>query len=229
MDLDQFTLEPFVTDEPAGRRPQRSRRSQNTRRRGRRSGNAALIQAVICVAALLLLLGLELFVFHDLEEPRPASAAPASTDAEETEENAGRSEEETLGRLKFVNGRFYSVYPADARWSLPLTASEMESLNEGSLLKLTADPGENVCAAAAGQVRSVGIDEQYGKYVRIGHGGDLESVYYHLDAVCVEEGQPLQTNDTLGTVGSDGELYVAVLEGGQPQRALNFYEAPAGS
>ena len=60
MDLDQFTLEPFVTDEPAGRRPQRSRRPQNTRRRGRRSGNAALIQAVICVAALLLLLGLEL-------------------------------------------------------------------------------------------------------------------------------------------------------------------------
>ena len=63
----------------------------------------------------------------------------------------------------------------------------------------------------------------------VSHGNELESVYYHLDGICVEEGQPLRADDTLGSVGADGYLYVAVLEEGTLQRVFQYYTAPAGT
>jgi murein DD-endopeptidase MepM/ murein hydrolase activator NlpD len=78
-------------------------------------------------------------------------------------------------------------------------------------------PGAVVSAAAAGKVRAVGEDEILGRYVRLTHSGDLETIYYGLSDIQVEAGQPLRVYDTLGTLGESGALRLMVLLEGKPQ------------
>jgi hypothetical protein len=47
------------------------------------------------------------------------------------------------------------------------------------------------------------------------HSGDLETIYYGLATIQVEEGQPIRRQDTLGTLGEDGTLRLSVLFGGR--------------
>ena len=227
MAQDHFSMEPFVTDGYTESRPAAPARSRMQRKNKRQREDGMLVQTVICIAALLLFIGLELFVFKKAEAAEPVNASPREQ-TQGTESGSGE-DEETLGRLQFVNGRVYSVFPKSPRWALPLKSDSVESLEEERLLKLTAEPGESIRVSAAGQVRKVGEDPNYGSFVLVSHGNELESVYYHLDGICVDEGQPLRADDTLGSVGADGYLYVAVLEEGTLQRVFQYYTAPAGT
>ena len=95
-------------------------------------------------------------------------------------------------------------------------------------LEIGAAAGASVSASAGGEVRAIGEDPALGPYVRIHHGEDLESIYYHLSDIRVEEGQPLLLGDTLGTVPEDGKLYLRVLKTGAPQQIDRYMSVPEG-
>ena len=135
----------------------------------------------------------------------------------------------TPGRLQFVDGGgLIGVFAGSARWSLPVQADTAAVSEEGELLEIGAAAGVSVSASAGGEVRAIGEDPALGPYVRIHHGEDLESIYYHLSDIRVEEGQPLLLGDTLGTVPEDGKLYLRVLKTGAPQQIDRYMSVPEG-
>ena len=64
--------------------------------------------------------------------------------------------------------------------------------------------GTIVGSTAAGQVTVATWDPSYGNWVEINHGGGYRSRYAHLDAIWVREGEWVQANAFIGTVGNTG-------------------------
>ena len=72
-------------------------------------------------------------------------------------------------------------------------------------LDLAAPEGTPVVAAADGVVSAVGSTRGgYGNYVVIAHGGDLMTLYGHLDASVVKAGQAVRAGQVIGAEGSTG-------------------------
>ncbi|MEM8641959.1 MAG: peptidoglycan DD-metalloendopeptidase family protein [Cyanobacteria bacterium P01_G01_bin.54] len=64
--------------------------------------------------------------------------------------------------------------------------------------------GSTVTAADGGVVIFANWYGGYGKTVAIAHGNDLTTLYCHLNAIRVVEGQPIEQGEPLGEVGSTG-------------------------
>ncbi|MGB0560731.1 MAG: murein hydrolase activator EnvC family protein [Spirulinaceae cyanobacterium] len=64
--------------------------------------------------------------------------------------------------------------------------------------------GSPVTAADTGVVIFANWYGGYGKTVAIAHGNDLTTLYCHLNAITVVEGQPIEQGEPLGEVGSTG-------------------------
>lgn len=228
MDLERLETTPFQTAELRRRRSGmhvnlRRRTRARTIRRAPLIGASMLVKIGVCAAALLLVLALELFVF-----PRENNAVEVGADAPTTTDGAGTGD--VLGRLRFVDGGgLIGVFAGSTRWSLPVQASSAALLEDAQLLQIDAAAGEIVSASAGGEVRAVGEDPELGAYVRIHHGDDLESVYYHLSDIRVEQGQPLLLGDTLGTVPEDGRLYLRIYRTGAPQDIETYMDVPDAS
>ena len=63
---------------------------------------------------------------------------------------------------------------------------------------------EPVLATAAGTVVKSGWAGDYGNAVEIDHGTGYQTVYGHLDAILVKEGQKVRRGERVGLVGSTG-------------------------
>lgn len=63
---------------------------------------------------------------------------------------------------------------------------------------------EPVLATASGTVIKSGWAGDYGKVVEIDHGNGFRTVYGHLDAMLVREGQKVSRGERVGLVGSTG-------------------------
>jgi murein DD-endopeptidase MepM/ murein hydrolase activator NlpD len=61
-----------------------------------------------------------------------------------------------------------------------------------------------VYATADGVVRIAAWDNSYGNQVRIDHGNGIETDYYHLNKINVEQGQKVVKGQKIGQVGSTG-------------------------
>ena len=75
-------------------------------------------------------------------------------------------------------------------------------------------------AAYEGVVTKAEFDVGYGNYVIIDHGGDVTTMYAHLDSFTVEAGQHVMQGDLIGYVGSTGNstgphLHFGVSVGGE--------------
>jgi murein DD-endopeptidase MepM/ murein hydrolase activator NlpD len=68
----------------------------------------------------------------------------------------------------------------------------------------TAPIGTPVLAAAGGRVASAGVEGELGKTVRIDHGAGWQTVYAHLSAIDVGEGDCVAALSVIGKVGSTG-------------------------
>jgi hypothetical protein len=68
------------------------------------------------------------------------------------------------------------------------------------------DEGQPVLATAGGRVTGVRDygDSSYGKHVIVDHGGGYSSLYAHLDATWVVEGQWIDQGDFIGLLGTTG-------------------------
>ncbi len=67
-----------------------------------------------------------------------------------------------------------------------------------------ANAGEPVTAFADGVVIFAGIDDSFGKHIRIDHGDGWVSHYCHCSALLVSEGQAVKEGERIALVGSTG-------------------------
>ena len=165
-----------------------------------------MIKVSICTLVLLMVIGVEIYLLSKSGEPAVETAGLAAEEAEQ---------EETLGRLKFVSlNQAESVFSANQRWSSPVAAAEAMLMEDEKLLQLTAAAGSTVSLPAAGEVKALFTDAVYGAGLRISHGNGLESIYYGIEDIRVEVGQPLNACDTLGEMPEAGTIYVALNQSG---------------
>ena len=64
--------------------------------------------------------------------------------------------------------------------------------------------GSPIMAAANGQVVSAGWQGGYGRAVKIGHGGGIQTLYGHMSSLAVAPGQQVVAGQVIGYVGSSG-------------------------
>jgi murein DD-endopeptidase MepM/ murein hydrolase activator NlpD len=71
---------------------------------------------------------------------------------------------------------------------------------------LSASPGTPVLAAERGRVAIANDHYFSGQSVFIDHGGDLVTMYFHLDRIDVRDGEAVERGQVIGTVGSTGRV-----------------------
>lgn len=70
---------------------------------------------------------------------------------------------------------------------------------------LSLNTGEPVKAAFPGKVVQIGFDPKgYGKFVKIKHEGNLETLYAHLESASVKFGQQVKAGEVIGKGGATG-------------------------
>lgn len=182
----------------------------------RRSGRGTLspfasvaLKVGLCAAACAAVL-----IVSRLSEPAEQSA---SADIYEDEDDG-------LGSLHFVSGQsIISVFSAGSELSPPVAYSASEALQDGEILALSGEAGEYAFAPASGTVLAAGENELLGCYVTIRHDNDTSTTCYGLASVSVEEGQPVERRDTIGTVGASGRVFVSATVGGRPQQPSSLF------
>ncbi|MBR5364653.1 MAG: peptidoglycan DD-metalloendopeptidase family protein [Clostridia bacterium] len=70
------------------------------------------------------------------------------------------------------------------------------------------DAGTDVLAYTGGEVVTSGYQDTYGNYVLLDHGGNLATLYAHLEERFVEAGDTVETGQPIGTVGLTGSTHV---------------------
>jgi murein DD-endopeptidase MepM/ murein hydrolase activator NlpD len=88
-------------------------------------------------------------------------------------------------------------------------------------LDLAARLGTEIRAAAAGRPKVRWSPGGYGLYVLIDHGGGLETLYGHLSAASVQDGDHVRGGQAIGRMGSTGmstgpHLHFEVRRDGRP-------------
>lgn len=96
-----------------------------------------------------------------------------------------------------------------------------------SAIDLAANTGTPVKSAADGRVTSVAYSPVFGNYLIITHSGGFQSMYAHLNSVGVKEGDRVDQNDEVGTVGSTGRttgahLHFSIYKNGRAVNPLEY-------
>jgi len=71
-------------------------------------------------------------------------------------------------------------------------------------IDISARYGVPVTAAGSGEVIFAGRDPGYGSLIIVDHGGHLDTLYGHLSALYVREGQRVRGGQAIGAVGATG-------------------------
>jgi len=94
-------------------------------------------------------------------------------------------------------------------------------------IDISTPAGNRVVAPAAGTIVRVGWDKGFGRFVEIAHGYGVTTLYGHLQAARVAEGQRVRRGDVVALVGSTGRstgphLHYEVHAEGKPVNPLNY-------
>lgn len=95
-------------------------------------------------------------------------------------------------------------------------------------LDVAVPTGSYVRASRAGVVEEAGVDSVYGRFVRVGHGDGVSSLYGHAEWVFVSAGDTVEGEEVIALTGSTGRssaphLHFEVLQEGRsvdPARLL---------
>lgn len=94
-------------------------------------------------------------------------------------------------------------------------------------IDVSSPTGGKVVAPANGTVVRVGWSNSYGRVVEIAHGFGIRTLYAHLEATRVAEGQRVRRGDLVAIVGSTGRstgphLHYEVQVDGRPVNPLDY-------
>ncbi|MDR2258501.1 MAG: M23 family metallopeptidase [Treponema sp.] len=94
-------------------------------------------------------------------------------------------------------------------------------------LDLAAPIGVPVKASMDGRVSAVGMNATYGKFIILSHSGGYQTMYAHLNAVSVSQGDYADQGSKIGEVGNTGystgpHLHFAVYKNGRAVNPLDF-------
>ena len=94
-------------------------------------------------------------------------------------------------------------------------------------IDISTPAGNRVVAPASGTVVRVGWDKGYGRFVDIAHGYGVSTLYGHLQAARVAEGQRVKRGDLVALVGSTGRstgphLHYEVHTDNKPVNPLDY-------
>ncbi|HQQ78755.1 MAG TPA: M23 family metallopeptidase [Thermoanaerobaculia bacterium] len=94
-------------------------------------------------------------------------------------------------------------------------------------IDISTPAGNRIVAPASGTVVKVGVDKGYGRFVQIAHGYGVTTLYGHLQAARVAEGQRVKRGDLVALVGSTGRstgphLHYEVRVDGKPNNPLDY-------
>ena len=90
-------------------------------------------------------------------------------------------------------------------------------------IDLAARAGEPVAAAMLGKVDFVGDIAGYGKVIVLSHADHLSTVYAHLGAEQVREGDTVARGQTIATGGKDGYVHYEIREAKQAVDPAKYY------
>ena len=100
-----------------------------------------------------------------------------------------------------------SVWPVRGLVTSPFGMRESpwgEGAERHAGLDIAARYGAPVAAAGAGRVVFAGRESGYGGLVILDHGGHTDTLYGHLSALYVREGQQVRRGQPIGAVGASG-------------------------
>lgn len=94
-------------------------------------------------------------------------------------------------------------------------------------IDLPGHMGEPVHAAADGTVASTGESQTIGKFIKIRHAYGFTTIYGHLNAIEVSQGDTIRIGQRIGKVGSTGRstgphLHFAIRKNGREQNPLPY-------
>ncbi len=94
-------------------------------------------------------------------------------------------------------------------------------------LDIATSSGTGIRPISAGTVSYAGYKGSYGKLIIVNHGNGIESYYAHCSAIYVSGGEAVDTNSTIGAVGSTGNstgphLHLEIRVGGSPVNPQNY-------
>ncbi len=72
-------------------------------------------------------------------------------------------------------------------------------------LDMAADKGTGICSVSAGKVILVKNSPSYGKYIKVDHGGGLQTLYAHCNSIIKKEGDTVKQGEAIATVGNTGQ------------------------
>jgi murein DD-endopeptidase MepM/ murein hydrolase activator NlpD len=92
---------------------------------------------------------------------------------------------------------------------------------------LAASTGTPVKAASDGKVSALGFNSTYGKFIVLSHDNNYQTMYAHLNAVSVKQGERVTQGVKIGEVGSTGystgpHLHFAMYKNGRAVNPLDF-------
>jgi len=71
-------------------------------------------------------------------------------------------------------------------------------------IDMAADVGTPIYASADGTVRYAGSEPGFGRYIKLSHGGGVQTLYGHCSQLLVKKGQKVKAGEIIALVGNTG-------------------------
>lgn len=161
------------------------------------------VVAVLCITAVVI----GIVSVASRKDKQPEENKPPLTDGnnqnqdndENKNEATNESKPEKFTMVSPVVGEVTKGHSTDT----PVFSNTLNEWRVHTGLDITADEGDDVYAAAAGEVTKVYSDPFYGKTVEITHEGGIVSTYSNLanTGVAVTIGQKVKSGDKIAVIG----------------------------
>jgi len=85
-----------------------------------------------------------------------------------------------------------------------ITRTLLEGGEEHPGLDIAVPEGSYIRASGSGRVAETGTDPVYGRFLRIEHSEEVETLYAHASMILVRVGDEVRAGEVIGTTGSTG-------------------------
>jgi murein DD-endopeptidase MepM/ murein hydrolase activator NlpD len=131
--------------------------------------------------------------------------------------------------LKMALGELF-IYPIRGRLTSPFgwRSDPINGVRRfHAAIDLAAPIGVPVKAAMDGRVSAAGVNTTYGKFIILSHSGGYQTLYAHMNAFAVKQGDYVEQGAKIGEVGNTGystgpHLHFSIYRNGKAVNPLDF-------